>query len=227
MDLRGLLAGLSRYRRVGGRFESCRPLHATSGRLARAMARCALPLVSIRQHIVENQRPETPRKAYVTGRKLPQAGLGSNIAPAQIAGSWMIATLRTGFGFRIAFAMAAFAAFALIAPPMAVAFAPAERAAHCLTHTSHPVASEHAAPASAAAKHEHGPAKAKHSQENDEHPSKCCGLFCVTAIAPAIDQLPNRQLEGAPLAFPVADDLYRRLAELHFRPPISPLSFWA
>jgi hypothetical protein len=139
----------------------------------------------------------------------------------------MIATLRTGFGFRIAFAMAVFAAFALIAPPMAVAFAPAERAAHCLTHSNHPVASEHA-PASAAVKHEHGPGnlgQAKHSHEGDEHPSQCCGLFCVTAIALAIDRLQNPQLDDAQLAFPVVDDLYGRLAELPFRPPISFLSF--
>lgn len=140
----------------------------------------------------------------------------------------MFATLRTGFGFRIAFAMASFAAFALIAPPMAVAFAPAERAAHCLTHSNHPVASEHAAPASAAVKHERGAGdlgQVKHSHEGDEHPSQCCGLFCVTAIALAIDQLQNPQLDNAPLAFPVVDDLYGRLAELPFRPPISPLSF--
>ena len=140
----------------------------------------------------------------------------------------MIATLRTGFGFRIAFAMAAFAAFALIAPPMAVAFARAERAAHCLTHSNHPVASEHAASAPAAAKHEHGPGdlrQAKHPRESDAHPSQCCGLFCVTAIAPATDQLPNPQLDGARLALPVVSGLYGRLAELHFRPPISPLSF--
>lgn len=140
----------------------------------------------------------------------------------------MFATLRTGFGFRIAFAMAAFAAFALVAPPMAVAFAPAERASHCLTHTNHPVAGEHAPPPSAAAKHEHGPGKprqAKHSPANGEHPSQCCGLFCTTAIALVINELPIRQLDDASRAFPVIAGFYKRLPELPFRPPISPLSF--
>ena len=139
----------------------------------------------------------------------------------------MFAALRRGIGFRIAFAMAAFAAFAFVAPPMAVAFASAEGAAHCLTHTDHSVASERADRAADAIEHEHHPgdlAQAKHSHKSDKDPSRCCGLFCVTAIAPEISQLSNPPLEHLQLSSLVVAGFHRRLPEMHFRPPISHLS---
>jgi len=137
----------------------------------------------------------------------------------------MLATLRRGVRFRIAFAMATFAVFALVAPPMAVAFAPAERAAHCLTHNDHAIGQQRA---DHAADHEHHPGdldQAKHSHQGDKHPSQCCGLFCVTAIAPEIRQLTNPPLEGSQLSSLVVPSFHRGAPELLFRPPISPLSF--
>ena len=137
----------------------------------------------------------------------------------------MLAALRRGVRFRIAFAMATFAVFALVAPPMAVAFAPAERAAHCLTHNDHAIGDERV---DHAADHEHHPGdldQAKHSHQGDKPPSQCCGLFCVTAIAPEIRQLANPPLEGSQLSSLVVRSFHRRLPELPFRPPISLLSF--
>jgi hypothetical protein len=137
----------------------------------------------------------------------------------------MLVTLRKGVRFRIAFAMATFAVFALVAPPMAVAFAPAERAAHCLTHNDAAIGDERV---DHAADHEHHPGdldQAKHSHQGDKHPSQCCGLFCVTALAPEIRQLANPRLEGSQLSSLVVPSFHRRLPELPFRPPISLLSF--
>jgi hypothetical protein len=137
----------------------------------------------------------------------------------------MLAALRRGVRFRIAFAMAAFAVFAFVAPAIAVAFAPAERAAHCLTHSDHAIGNEHV---DQAADHDHHPGgldQAKHSHRGDKHPSQCCGLFCVTALAPEIRQLANPPLEGSQLSSLVVSSFHRRLPELPFRPPISLLSF--
>jgi hypothetical protein len=137
----------------------------------------------------------------------------------------MLATLRSGIRFRIAFAMAAFAVFAFVAPPIAVAFAPTEGAVYCLTHNDHAIGHEQV---DHAADHEHHPGdldQVKHSHQGDKHPSHCCGLFCVAALAPEVRQLANPPLEGPQLSAFVVPGFHRRLPELHFRPPISPLSF--
>ena len=135
----------------------------------------------------------------------------------------MLATLRRGVRFRVAFAMAAFAVCALVAPPVAVAFAPAERAVYCLTHSDHAMGPKYV---DRTADHEHQSAdQSKHSHQGDKHPSQCCGLFCVTAIAPEIRQLASPPLEGSPLSSLLVASFHRRSPELPFRPPISPQSF--
>jgi hypothetical protein len=136
----------------------------------------------------------------------------------------MFAALRKGVGFHIAFAMAAFGVFALVAPSLAVAFAPAEHAAHCLTQSDHAMGHERV---DRAADHEHDPGdldKAKHSHPGDKHRSQCCGLFCVTAIVPEIRQFANPPLEHPQLSSLIVPRFDRRLPVLLFRPPISPLS---
>ena len=46
----------------------------------------------------------------------------------------MLRALRTGLGFRVAMAIAVFAALCLVAPPAVMAFGHGDNTVHCLTH---------------------------------------------------------------------------------------------
>jgi hypothetical protein len=88
----------------------------------------------------------------------------------------MLSALNRGLPFRLAMALAAFAALCFIAPPAAMAFGHGKAAVHCLTHADdldHGLApdSQHGA------KH-HG----DHSAPSGQHQSNCCGLFCLSAL---------------------------------------------
>jgi hypothetical protein len=136
----------------------------------------------------------------------------------------MLVALTKGFRFRIAIAMAAAAVFAFVAPPIAVAFDPTEHAIYCLTHTDHaigPAYVDHTADHKhASGGHDH----AKHSHQSDKHPSHCCGLFCVTALAPEIRQEWNAPILGPEPSSAIEPSFHSRSPELPYRPPISPLS---
>ena len=134
----------------------------------------------------------------------------------------MLRFLTRGVVFRLAFCVAGFAAFALVAPPVAIAFAPAERAAHCLTHANHQPAEDRGV---AKAGHSHDDAHKSHLPEQTEHKASCCGVFCVIGIAPDIGTPLQPNWAGVPLTSTLRPVLHRQPPQQPDRPPISHLSF--
>lgn len=135
----------------------------------------------------------------------------------------MLAGLRRGVRFRIATAMAAIAVSAFVAPPVAVAFAPAKEAMYCLTHNDHAIGHEHQ---DHAADHHPGESdREKHSDDSGDHKSHCCGVFCVTALTPELRQLVQPLSFGTPLFSAIEPYFHSRTPQLLYRPPILRLSF--
>jgi hypothetical protein len=131
----------------------------------------------------------------------------------------MLATLRTGPGFRIAMSLALFAVLCLVAPPAVMAFGHGDNTVHCLTNAD---SKDHGTglPGHDAGGHQHG----DQAQPAADKVPGCCGLYCLSAIAPA-----NAPGEAAPVIRqgvpPVrATELHSRIPELRLRPPIATLS---
>ena len=97
--------------------------------------------------------------------------------------NWLVTRMR----HRAASALVVLYALCVLAPAAAFAFGDATKAAHCLTDENHGLGASHAH--GKAHVHQDGAAH-KHSDEGDEQqgaPGKCCGLFCLSALAPAIE----------------------------------------
>ena len=135
----------------------------------------------------------------------------------------MLVALTKGIRFRVAMAMAAFAVFAFVAPPIAVAIAPTEHAIYCLTHDDHAIGRvlhDHAT-----GHHDPGDLdRVKHSKDGGKQASHCCGLFCVTALAPEIRQESNPPILNPEQSSGIEPSFHSRSPELPFRPPIARLS---
>ena len=126
----------------------------------------------------------------------------------------MLKRLRAGPGFRLAMAIAMFAALCFVAPPAVMAFGHGNNTVHCLSHGD---VMGHGMPDSAG--HKYGGGHAKIPGDKG-----CCGLFCVSAIAPSsapvLEVLPVTTV----LAPPVTPRPANRAPERIDRPPISLLS---
>jgi hypothetical protein len=111
-------------------------------------------------------------------------------------------------------AIAMFAALCFVAPPAVMAFGHGNNTVHCLSHGD---VMGHGMPISVS--HKDGGGHAKIPGDKG-----CCGLFCVSAIAPAsapvLEVLPVTTV----LAPPVTPRPANRAPERIDRPPISPLS---
>jgi len=100
---------------------------------------------------------------------------------------------RRGFRSKAASALVVLYALCLLAPAAAFAFGDGTKAAHCLTDNNHGLVASHSHDASSAHGHEHGHhdvGKHKHSGDGDRQQTQsgdCCGLFCLSALAPSID----------------------------------------
>ncbi len=95
----------------------------------------------------------------------------------------MLQTLRRGLGFRVAMALAIFAAICFVMPPAPMAFGHGSDVAHCLSSADSP---EHGMQGGAA-HHEHGAmpqSNGDHTQLPSGKAPGCCGLFCLSALAP-------------------------------------------
>ena len=105
----------------------------------------------------------------------------------------MLNWLTSGMRRRAATALVVLYALCVLAPAAAFALGDAAKAAHCLTDDNHGLGSSHAHDKGHA--HEDGTAH-KHSDEGDEQTAsgQCCGLFCLSALAPSTD-LPFAQPE--------------------------------
>ncbi len=134
----------------------------------------------------------------------------------------MLKGLRSGLGFRVAMTLTVLAALCLVVPPAVMAFGHGEKTAHCLSQADR---MDHGATmpsgvkmASEGVHHgDHGKAPAKHE-------SGCCGLFCVSAIAPQASAGVELALTTITLTPPVEKLKFGGVPEQPDRPPISSLS---
>jgi hypothetical protein len=135
----------------------------------------------------------------------------------------MLTALTRGVLFRAAIWVAAVAVLAFVAPPIAVAFAPAKNAVYCLTHDDHAIGRDDQ---DHAADHHHpgGLDHVKHSPGDGDHKSHCCGLFCVTALAPSLGHVFKHTWSRAPVLFELQTSFSGRTHERIDRPPIPFLS---
>jgi hypothetical protein len=125
----------------------------------------------------------------------------------------MLTALTTGLRFRVAITLAAFAALCFVAPPAVLAFGHGPNTANCLAHADQV---DHGRTAASGTDH-HG----DHSAPAGDHQMTCCGLFCLSALAP---------IAGEPFAppaiysasFPAREARpFSRVPERPDRPPIS------
>lgn len=124
----------------------------------------------------------------------------------------MLIALRIGLRFRLAIALAAFAALCFVAPPAVLAFGHGGNTINCLAHAD---MVDHGRTATNDTKH-HG----DHSAPAGDHQMTCCGLFCLSALAADGGVLDPVTARSA--AFPVREtSVFSRVSERPDRPPIS------
>jgi len=128
----------------------------------------------------------------------------------------MLKALRAGLGFRVATAIAVFAALCLIAPPAVMAFGHGKTTAHCLTN------------ADVAGHGMHKAATPKHQSDHGKLPGTgapgCCGLYCLSALPLASSAMVEGLAVAPALSPPLETILSGGLAARLDRPPISSLS---
>ena len=127
----------------------------------------------------------------------------------------MLIALRTGLSFRLAVALAAFAALCFAAPPAVIAFGHGSNTMNCLAHAD---MIDHGA-----AKMAGGDNHAGHSSRAGSHEMTCCGLFCLSALPADIGGVVVRIGTGPGLSPAPEPHLLSQSPERPDRPPISPL----
>jgi hypothetical protein len=128
----------------------------------------------------------------------------------------MLQKLRTGLGFRVAMAIAVFAALCLVAPPAAIAFGHGDNTVHCLANAD---VADYGMHGGAAQKH-HG----DHGKLPGTHAPGCCGLYCLSALPLASGPVVEGISVAPALSPPVEPALFGRIPGLLDRPPIPSLS---
>jgi hypothetical protein len=125
----------------------------------------------------------------------------------------MLTALTTGLRFRIAITLAAFAALCFVAPPAVLAFGHGSNTVNCLAHADQV---DHGRAAAGDTAHHGG-----HSAPAGDRQMTCCGLFCLSALAPVSgDAIAPLAVYSAP--FPAREArLLGRVTERLDRPPIS------
>ena len=128
----------------------------------------------------------------------------------------MLTAFTTGLRFRLAITLAAFAALCFVAPPAVLAFGHGEATVDCLSHAD---MVDHGGIAARDIKHHNHPGD--HSSPAGAHHPGCCGLFCMSALAP-IGGENVAPVAAATLHTPAAETiLFSRVSERPDRPPIS------
>jgi hypothetical protein len=127
----------------------------------------------------------------------------------------MLIALRTGLRFRLAVALAAFAALCFVAPPAVIASGHGSNTMNCVAHADMV---------------DHGAAKmagvdnhADHSAPAGSHQMTCCGLFCLSALPAEIGGVITGSITGSTLLPTGEAHLLSQSPEQPDRPPISPL----
>jgi hypothetical protein len=125
----------------------------------------------------------------------------------------MLKALRTGLGFRVAMAIAVFAAFCLVAPPAVMAFGHGNNTVHCLVKAD---MADHGMHGSSAPKHH-----SDHGQPSTTGAPGCCGLFCLSALPLALGAAAEGPPHPPALSPPAEILSTGTLSSRLDRPPIS------
>ncbi len=113
----------------------------------------------------------------------------------------MLTALGTGLRFRFAITLAAFAAVCFVLPPAALAFGHGANTVKCLSHAdavNHGMGQGHGV-MDQVAQDQGGQAPPA-----SDHPSNCCGLFCLSALAADGGEAADRAI-AAPSHFPARE----------------------
>jgi hypothetical protein len=128
----------------------------------------------------------------------------------------MLTALTTGLRFKLAIALAAFAALCFVAPPAVLAFGHGKNTVNCLAHVD---AVDHGEAKAHGMKHH-----SDHSSPAGGHQMTCCGLFCLSALAAEDGETVDRIDAGPALSSAIEASPHSRVPERPDRPPISLLS---
>jgi hypothetical protein len=128
----------------------------------------------------------------------------------------MLQMFRSGLGFRVAILLAAFAALCFVAPPAVMAFGHGSDIVQCLAHGD---AMNHDGLMGARDKDHSG-----HTKLPGNHGSACCGMFCLSALAPTSGPVVEGLLTPQELAPPVEASFFGQTPDLPHRPPIAALA---
>jgi hypothetical protein len=131
----------------------------------------------------------------------------------------MLILLSTGLRFRLAIALAAFAAICLVLPPAVLAFGHGENTAHCLSMAD---TVNHGLPKAEGAAHhaDHSTPASDDSTPASDQQMTCCGLFCLSAVTTDDGAVVN---DGPRTAHDPAGEpnTLTRISDRLDRPPIS------
>jgi len=129
----------------------------------------------------------------------------------------MLGWLTSQWRWRVASLLVVLYALCLAAPTAVLAFNQASVPAHCFTDDQHGIGAIHV--------HEDGSSHRQSGTGDDQgQPGKCCGLFSVSAIAPAIDFVAGQNPPVSHRPSLLAQSLSGRGTDRIDRPPRSPLS---
>jgi hypothetical protein len=131
----------------------------------------------------------------------------------------MLRALRAGLGFRVAMAIAVFAALCLVAPPAVMAFGHGEKTVHCLARADAVDHGMHGRLQGLAQKHD-----GDHGTLPGTHAPGCCGLYCLSALPLASGPLVEGLLLPSAVSPPAETALFGREPGRLDRPPIPSLS---
>jgi hypothetical protein len=128
----------------------------------------------------------------------------------------MLQMFCSGFLFRVAILLAAFAALCFVAPPAVMAFGHGSNTVQCLAHGD---TVDHGGHMGAKNKDHSG-----HAKLPGNHASACCGMFCLSALAPASGPVVEGLLTSPKLTPLVETSFFGQTPDLPHRPPITILA---
>jgi hypothetical protein len=129
----------------------------------------------------------------------------------------MLGLLARKWRWRAASILVVLYALCLAAPTAVLAFSDASGSAPCLSDDNHGLGTIHV--------HQDGSSHHQNNGDDDHGQSgKCCGLFSVSAIAPALDFVATQHPSVSRLPVLLAKSLHGRASDRIDRPPRSNLS---
>lgn len=134
----------------------------------------------------------------------------------------MFTLLTRKWRWRAASLLVAAYALCVVAPAAAMVISSSNIAAHCLTDEHHGVAAVHSHVHADGMAHSHpGNDHPANKADDNGQPGQCCGLFCLSAIAPDLQKVTATPPATSPVAATIADCLSGRGSDRIDRPPRS------